>query len=118
MYRRQRQMCIRDRYRELYEEVGLKSSEVEILGKTKEEIKYDIPITIRSRVLGGKYKGQLQTWFLLKLKGEDCSIDLSKDVSPEFDKFDWVSFWFPLTKIIHFKKEAYRSALKELRELL
>ncbi len=112
------ELCEDAMYRELYEEVGLKSSEVEILGKTREEIKYDIPITIRSRVLGGKYKGQLQTWFLLKLKGEDCSIDLSKDVSPEFDKFDWVSFWFPLTKIIHFKKEAYRSALKELRELL
>ena len=55
----QNELCEDAMYRELYEEVGLKSSEVEILGKTKEEIKYDIPITIRSRVLGGKYKGQI-----------------------------------------------------------
>ena len=53
-------------YRELYEEVGLKKEDVSIVGKTNREIKYDIPKTIRSRVLGGKYKGQLQTLVLIK----------------------------------------------------
>ena len=51
-------------YRELYEEVGLKKKDVSIVGKTNHEIRYDIPKTIRSRVLGGKFKGQLQTWYL------------------------------------------------------
>ena len=55
-------------YRELLEEVGLKKEEVEYVGESAETIFYDIPKTIRSKVLGGKFKGQEQKWFLLKLK--------------------------------------------------
>ncbi len=105
-------------YRELYEEVGLKKNDVSIVGKTNREIRYDIPKTIRSRVLGGKFKGQLQTWFLLRLEEKSSSINLDHDPSPEFDRFDWVSYWFPLSKIVDFKREAYREALYELRKFL
>ena len=52
-------------YRELLEEVGLKKEEVEYVGESAETIFYDIPKTIRSKVLGGKFKGQEQKWFLL-----------------------------------------------------
>ena len=64
-------------YRELYEEVGLKKKDVSIVGKTNHEIRYDIPKTIRSRVLGGKFKGQLQTWYLLRLENKSSSINLA-----------------------------------------
>ena len=105
-------------YRELYEEVGLKRFDVSITGKTKHAIKYDIPSSIRSKVLGGKFKGQLQTWFLLKIKDDNYSINLNCDDFPEFDMFDWVSYWYPMSKIVEFKKEAYREALKELRNFI
>ena len=105
-------------YRELYEEVGLKRFDVSIFGKTKHAIKYDIPPSIRSKVLGGKFKGQLQTWFLLKIKDDNYSINLNCDDFPEFDMFDWVSYWYPMSKIVEFKKEAYREALKELRNFI
>ena len=105
-------------YRELYEEVGLKRFDVSIIGKTKHAIKYDIPPSIRSKVLGGKFKGQLQTWFLLKIKDDNYSISLNCDDFPEFDMFDWVSYWYPMSKIVEFKKEAYREALKELRNFI
>ena len=105
-------------YRELYEEVGLKRFDVSIIGKTNHAIKYDIPSSIRSKVLGGKFKGQLQTWFLLKIKDDNYSINLNCDDFPEFDMFDWVSYWYPMTKIVEFKKEAYREALIELRNFI
>ena len=105
-------------YRELYEEVGLKRYDVSIIGKTKHAIKYDIPPSIISKVLGGKFKGQLQTWFLLKIKDDNYSINLNCDDFPEFDMFDWVSYWYPMSKIVEFKKEAYREALKELRNFI
>ena len=101
-----------------YEEVGLKRFDVSIIGKTKHAIKYDIPPSIRSKVLGGKFKGQLQTWFLLKIKDDNYSINLNCDDFPEFDMFDWVSYWYPMSKIVEFKKEAYREALKELRNFI
>lgn len=102
-------------YRELYEEVGLSKEDVNIIGKSKKTITYDIPITLRSKVLGGKFKGQDQKWFLLKTIKDDLKINLNNEMIPEFEEFEWVSYWRSLDRIIDFKKEAYRQALTELR---
>ena len=60
-------------YRELSEEVGLSKDDVSLVGESKGTITYDIPKTIRSKVLGGKFKGQEQKWFLLKLNKDTVS---------------------------------------------
>ena len=121
-------MCIRDSpqggvdeneniesamFRELNEEVGLEKDNVEIKAVSQDLIYYDIPKSIRSRVLGGKFKGQAQKYFLLKLISGD--VDLNIENTPEFDKHSWVPFWYPLNQVVDFKKEAYRSALIELK---
>ena len=105
-------------YRELSEEVGLSKDDVSLVGESKGTITYDIPKTIRSKVLGGKFKGQEQKWFLLKLKKDNSEIKLDNETFPEFDKYEWVSFWQPLNRIVDFKREAYREALSELRFLI
>ena len=104
-------------YRELSEEVGLSKDDVSLVGESEGTITYDIPKTIRSKVLGGKFKGQEQKWFLLKLKKDNSEIKLDNETFPEFDKYEWVSFWQPLNRIVDFKREAYRKALSELRFL-
>ena len=105
-------------YRELAEEVGLSKADVSLVGESEGTITYDIPKTIRSKVLGGKFKGQEQKWFLLKLKKDNSEIKLDNEAFPEFDKYEWVSFWQPLNRIVDFKREAYREALSELRFLI
>mgnify|MGYP000668505890 FL=1 len=105
-------------YRELSEEVGLSKDDVSLVGESEGTITYDIPKTIRSKVLGGKFKGQEQKWFLLKLKKDNSEIKLDNEAFPEFDKYEWVSFWQPLNRIVDFKREAYREALSELRFLI
>ena len=105
-------------YRELSEEVGLSKDDVSLVGESEGTITYDIPKTIRSKVLGGKFKGQEQKWFLLKLNKDNCEIKLDNEAFPEFDKYEWVSFWQPLNRIVDFKREAYRKALSELRFLI
>jgi len=105
-------------YRELSEEVGLSKDDVNLVGESEGTITYDIPKTIRSKVLGGKFKGQEQKWFLLKLKKDNSEIKLDNEAFPEFDKYEWVSFWQPLNRIVDFKREAYREALSELRFLI
>ena len=105
-------------YRELSEEVGLSEDDVSLVGESEGTITYDIPKTIRSKVLGGKFKGQEQKWFLLKLNKDNCEIKLDNEAFPEFDKYEWVSFWQPLNRIVDFKREAYREALSELRFLI
>ena len=105
-------------YRELSEEVGLSKADVSLVGESEGTITYDIPKTIRSKVLGGKFKGQEQKWFLLKLKKDNNEIKLDNEAFPEFDEYEWVSFWQPLNRIVDFKREAYREALSELRFLI
>jgi len=105
-------------YRELSEEVGLSKADVSLVGESEGTITYEIPKTIRSKVLGGKFKGQEQKWFLLKLNKDNCEIKLDNEAFPEFDKYEWVSFWQPLNRIVDFKREAYRKALSELRFLI
>ena len=100
-------------FRELNEEVGLEKDNVEIKAVSQNLIYYDIPKNIRSRVLGGKFIGQAQKYFLLKLISGD--VDLNIENTPEFDKHSWVPFWYPLNQVVDFKKEAYRSALIELK---
>ena len=105
-------------YREHSEEAGLSKNDVSLVGESNGTITYDIPKTIRSKVLGGKFKGQEQKWFLLKLKKDNSEIKLDNETFPEFDKYEWVSFWQPLNRIVDFKREAYREALSELRFLI
>ena len=105
-------------YRELSEEIGLSKDDVILVGESEGTITYDIPKTIRSKVLGGKFKGQEQKWFLLKLKKDNSEIKLDNETFPEFDMYEWVSFWQPLNRIVDFKREAYREALSELRFLI
>lgn len=101
-------------FRELAEEVGLKSSDVEILAVTERWLYYRLPqdlIRYHSRPL---CIGQKQKWFLLKLLADETHICL--DVpghKPEFDGWRWVSYWYPAKHVIDFKKGVYIKALKE-----
>jgi putative (di)nucleoside polyphosphate hydrolase len=33
---------------------------------------------------------------------------------PEFDHWQWVSYWYPVCQVVDFKREVYRRALQEL----
>ncbi|MEQ1813925.1 MAG: RNA pyrophosphohydrolase, partial [Candidatus Nitrotoga sp.] len=63
-------------YRELQEEVGLLSSHVQMLGRTREWMRYEVPGHWVKREHKGCYKGQKQIWFLLRLVGRDCDVSL------------------------------------------
>ena len=58
--------------------------------------------------------GQKQKWYLLKLLAEESEINLSATGNPEFDGWNWVSYWFPLGEVVAFKRDVYRRALAEL----
>ena len=101
-------------YRELMEEVGLRQSNVRVLGVTRGWLRYRLP----SKLIRKKEPqciGKKQKWFLLELLTSESDIDLNANKKPEFDSWDWVSYWYPLSKVVAFKREVYRRALKELR---
>jgi len=100
-------------YRELEEEVGLKVSDVELVGRSRGWLRYRLPHRMRR---GGSPQciGQKQIWYLLRLKSQDSAIRLDGCSPPEFDGWDWVSYWYPLTQIVDFKRDVYAKGLKEL----
>lgn len=105
-------------YRELKEEVGLESNHVEILGRTRNWLRYDIPETLRGREPRSTFRGQKQIWFLLRFLGGDDDVKLDACDAPEFDAWRWAAYWQPLNQIIEFKRNVYRQALTELEPFL
>jgi putative (di)nucleoside polyphosphate hydrolase len=101
-------------YRELQEEVGLASHHVKILGRTRDWLRYDVPVQWARRDYRGNYKGQKQIWYLLRLIGRDWDVKLRASGHPEFDAWRWSEYWVPLDSVIEFKREVYQRALNEL----
>lgn len=102
-------------YRELKEEVGLEPRDVHVIASTRRWLRYELPRQFIRQRSSPVCIGQKQKWFLLGLRGEDSRITLSNQhMTPEFDDWRWVSFWYPLGQVIEFKREVYRQALKEL----
>src|SRR5690554_2689975 len=102
-------------YRELKEEVGLEAQDVEIISSTRDWLYYQLPRHYIRQNANPVCIGQKQKWFLLGLRGEESRICLLNDnMTPEFDDWRWVSFWYPLSQIIDFKREVYRQALRQL----
>ena len=100
-------------FRELEEEVGLKASQVRVMGVTRGWLRYRLP----SRYVRQQQPvcvGQKQKWFLLEFLGEDDQVDVACGLSPEFDGWRWVSYWYAINNVVAFKRDVYRKALKEL----
>lgn len=101
-------------YRELQEEVGLEQDAVEVLGSTRGWLRYRLPRRFIRKGQNPVCIGQKQKWFLLRMKAEDSAVRLDLNGKPEFDHWQWVSYWYPLNQVISFKREVYRRAMKEL----
>jgi putative (di)nucleoside polyphosphate hydrolase len=105
-------------YRELHEEVGLMPEHVRILGRTREWLRYDLPVQLLRRESRSNYRGQKQIWYLLHLVGRDIDVCLRASEKPEFDAWRWSDYWSPVDAVIEFKREVYRMALSELSPFL
>lgn len=103
-------------FRELQEEVGLLPEHVRVLASTRGWLRYRLPQRlVRSGGKGPLCIGQKQKWFLLEFLGDDTAINLGVDPTrPEFDGWQWVSYWYPVNQVVAFKCEVYRRAMKEL----
>jgi putative (di)nucleoside polyphosphate hydrolase len=101
-------------FRELEEEVGLQQSDVEILGVTRDWLRYRLPDKFIRRNSAPRCIGQKQRWFMLRLVTTDDNVCFDKCDKPEFDRIRWVSYWRPVNEVIFFKRQVYAQALYEL----
>jgi len=105
-------------FRELEEETGLLPKHVKVIGRTRDWLRYEVPDHFIKRDVRGHYRGQKQIWFLLRMTGRDCDVNLRASNHPEFDAWRWHDYWVPLDMVIEFKREVYQLALQELSRFL
>lgn len=96
--------------RELHEETGVPPEAVDLLGQTPDWLYYDLPADLVPRLAGGRYRGQAQRWFLLRLTGPEQSINLDT-AHPEFSAWKWMSADELLAAIVPFKRDIYAQVI-------
>lgn len=105
-------------YRELHEEIGLGSADVEVLGTTRSWLRYRLPPQYVRRDSMPPCIGQKQRWFLLRLKAPEDKLHFDSTDTPEFERSRWVPYWTPVREVIYFKRHVYARALHELGALV
>jgi putative (di)nucleoside polyphosphate hydrolase len=101
--------------RELREETGITS--IEIIKKSKKEFIYDLPNELLGKIWDGKYKGQKQTWFLIKFTGDQSEINI-KQKKAEFYDWRWAEPLELPKLIVPFKKKLYHNIIDEFKTYL
>jgi putative (di)nucleoside polyphosphate hydrolase len=104
-------------FRELHEEIGLTSADVELVGHTADWIRYRLPQKYVRRNRHPVCIGQKQRWCLLRLKREDVKFAFDSTNEPEFDQWRWSPWWEPVREVIYFKRPVYTQALTELARI-
>ena len=105
-------------FRELAEEIGLLPEQVAVVGSTRGWLRYRLPERLIRRDTAPLCIGQKQIWFMLRLLGNERDVRLDLTDAPEFDCWRWVDYWYPLRKVVSFKRKVYERALHELAPLL
>jgi len=103
--------------RELEEETGIPRGKVEILARCPVELLYDLPDDLIGKMWQGKWRGQRQTWFLMRFLGEDADVDLATP-EPEFRAWKWADPAELPALIVPFKQRLYEDVLKAFAEWL
>lgn len=105
-------------WRELHEETGVTSAHATLIKRMADDIAYDLPDDLMGKLWGGKYRGQMQSWFMLRFIGSDADINLEAHDPAEFCDWKWVDPEDLPNLIIPFKKRVYRTVLEAFRELV
>ena len=104
--------------RELREETGLHS--VEFIAEHPEWLRYDLPPSLIGKAWGGRWRGQRQKWFLVRLTGPDSEVNLIPPPGHQIEFSTWR--WAQLSElsglIVPFKRDVYSSVITAFSPLV
>ena len=104
-------------YRELEEETGIPRRLVELVDQAKEELTYDLPDDLIGKVWKEPWRGQRQTWFLMRFLGQDGDVDIATP-DPEFRAWKWADPAELPALIVPFKKKLYEDLVAAFADWL
>jgi len=101
--------------RELKEETSIVS--VKLIKEIDDKFTYILPDHLIGIIWKGKFKGQVQKWFIMRFIGNESEINI-KTKHPEFLDWKWIDIK-DLTKIaVNFKLEVYKQVKFEVLKIL
>ena len=101
--------------RELEEETSIKS--VKLVREIEGFISYNLPDNLLGIIWKGKYKGQVQKWYVVKFYGEDSEINI-KTKNPEFYEWKWTDIDNITNEVVDFKLHVYKKIQQELKKII
>lgn len=99
-------------FRELQEETGIAPHLAKIVARSPKTHLYDLPPELMGKLWKGKYRGQCQSWFLMRFLGTDADIDIETQ-HQEFRDWKWIEPQRLVDVIVPFKKELYTNVIDE-----
>ncbi|MBA4274161.1 MAG: RNA pyrophosphohydrolase [Alphaproteobacteria bacterium] len=99
--------------RELEEETGIPQDAVEVLGASASWVRYELPAHLVPKLWGGRFCGQEQKWFAMRLIGPDTLINIAT-AHPEFNEWRWAALHELPELIVPFKRAMYQALVDEL----
>jgi len=101
--------------RELKEETSIVS--VKLIKEIDNKFTYILPDHLIGIIWKGKFKGQIQKWFIMRFVGNESEINI-KTKHPEFLDWKWIDLK-DLTEIaVNFKLEVYKQVKSEVLKIL
>ncbi len=104
-------------FRELEEETSVTRDKAILIAQSKTEHFYDLPEELVGRLWKGKWRGQRQYWFLMRLLGDDNDINIETEI-PEFSEWKWSDIKVLADQIVPFKRDIYTALSKEFSLIL
>ena len=101
--------------RELKEEVG--TSAATIIGESRGWYTYDLPGDLGRTLWQGRYRGQRQKWFVMRLDGPESDVTVDTE-EPEFSAFKWIEPARLPDVIVPFKRDLYLALVAEFAPIL
>ncbi len=96
--------------REVMEETGITSEFLKIVGHSS-KVSYLFPHNVTWKSKKGKYDGQEQIYFHIKIADSGWKL---AERTEEFVSFEWITKEEMIKRIVPFKKDCYIKAFKEL----
>ena len=87
------------------------------LREIEKKLTYILPDDLIGIIWKGKFKGQIQKWFIVRFIGNESEININTK-NPEFLEWKWINLE-DLTKIaVNFKFNVYKNLKEEISKIL
>ena len=101
--------------RELKEETSVVS--VKLIQEIDKKLTYILPNHLIGIIWRGRYKGQIQKWFVMRFVGKETEININTK-KPEFLDWKWVDLDDLPRIAVKFKLDVYKSLKQEVSKIL